>query len=157
MFRDEPPDGEHAGGVDPKAVDLLRRFVGELGGDVQVAVRRGSGRSEHWETSTEVTETVTGFAPEHGVVDLELRSGQRVRLHFGEAELLELLDGAGESGTQAWGEPLSDEEAAARFLRVYLDESIGTREAHPSGWWEYEDFGFVPVPPWEAFARRRRH
>ncbi|WP_369252954.1 hypothetical protein [Geodermatophilus amargosae] len=142
--------------MDPRAADLLRRFVGELGGEVEVSVRRGSGRSERWETSTEIRETVTGFDPEQGVVELELRDGQTVRLHFDETQLVHLLDGAAADGTEAWGEPLSDEEAAARFLTVHLGESLATQEGHPSGWWEYEDGSFMPAPPWEAFARRRQ-
>ncbi|MDT0276375.1 hypothetical protein [Blastococcus goldschmidtiae] len=137
-------------------MSLLRAFVDKLGGEVQVAVRRGAGRSQHWETSTQVEETVTGFDPEQGVVELEFRSGQRARLHFHEAELLRLLGGAGADGTEVWGQPLSDEEAAARFLTIHLEESIATRESHPSGWWEYEHGRFTPVPPWEAFARRRQ-
>jgi hypothetical protein len=142
--------------MDPRAANLLRRFVGELGGEVQVSVRRGSGRSERWETSTELQETVRGFLPEKGVVELELRDGQTVRLHFDETHLVRLLDGAGADGTEAWGEPLSDEEAAARFLTVHLAESLATQEAHPSRWWEYENGFFRPAPPWEAFARRRQ-
>ena len=137
-------------------MSLLRAFVDRLGGEVQVAVRRGSGRSERWETFTEAGETVTGCAPEPGAVALEIASGPRARLYFDEAELLRALRGAGEDGTEAWGRPMSDEEAAAAFMTVHLQESIATREPHPSGWWEYEVGGFTPTPPWEAFARRRR-
>ena len=141
--------------MEARAEGLLRRFVDELGGEVQVAVRRGSGRSERWETCTEVRETVLGFVPGQGVVDLELQDGRRVRLHFTEGELLRLLEAAAGQGEQVWGEPLEDEETAARLLSVHLDESLATRQPHPSGWWEYEDSGFTPSPPWEAFARRR--
>jgi hypothetical protein len=142
--------------VDQKAASLLRRFVDKLGGEVEVAVRRGSGTSEHWETFTEIEEVVTGFFPDRGVVELELRSGQSALLHFDEAELLKLLTGADEDGLAVWGEPLSAEESAARFLTIYLQESIATQDAHPSGWWEYENYGFTPLPPWEAVARRRQ-
>ena len=120
-----------------------------------MAHRRGAGRSERWDVVTEIHEVVVNVLPEQGVVELEWH-GQPVRLHFDEAELLALLDGAGASGAAAWGEPLSDEEAAARFLTIHLDESIATQEADPSGWWEYEEHHFVPLPPWEAFARRRQ-
>jgi len=144
---------EHAGPVDPEVAGLLRRFVDKLGGEVHVAVRLGSGKSEYWESFTEIEEVVTGFFPERGVVELELQNGQPVRLHFDEAELLDLLDGAGEDGYAVWGEPLPDEESAARFLIIYLQESLATREAHPSGWWEYEECGFMPLPPRESFAR----
>jgi hypothetical protein len=142
--------------VDPAAESLLRRFVDALGGEVQVAVRRGSGRSERWETSTGIPMTVTRSDPGRGVVEVDLRSGGQLRLHLPEGALLDLLDGAGASGSEAWGQPLSDEEAATRFLTIHLDESVATREAHPSGWWEYEAGSFVPLPPWEAAARRRR-
>ena len=142
--------------MDPKAASLLRRFVDKLGGEVQVAVRRGSGRSEHWESFTEIQETVTGFDPEQGVVELELRDGQAVRLHFDETQLVHLLEGAGADGTEASGEPLADEEAAARFLIVHLEESLAADLAHESGWWTYEGAGFLPKPPWEAHQRRHQ-
>jgi hypothetical protein len=154
--RDTPRSHAHADPVDAEVVSLLRHFVGTFGGEVQVAVRRGSGRSDRWEQSTEIDESVTGFDPEAGVVEIELRGGQQVRLHFTEVELLKLLADAGASGTEVWQQPLSDEEAAARFLTIYLGESIATQEAHPTGWWEYEDCRFRPVPPWEAAARRRQ-
>ncbi len=100
---------------------------------------------------------VTGFDPEQSVVELELRDGQAVRLHFDETQLVHLLEEAGTDGTEVvWGEPLSDEETAARLLIVHLEESLATQEAHPSGWWEYEDGFFRPAPPWEAFARSRQ-
>jgi hypothetical protein len=142
--------------MNPKAASLLRRFVDKLGGEVQVAVRRGAGRFEGWETFTEIREAVTGFDSEQGVVELKLRDGQAVRLHFDETWLVHLLERAGTDGTEVWGEPLSDEEGAARFLIVHLEESLATQEAHPSGWWEYEDGFFKPAPPWESFARRRQ-
>jgi hypothetical protein len=153
---DVPPSREHAGRMDPKAASLLRRFVDKLGGEVQVAVRRGSGRSEHWESFTEVQETVTGFDAEQGVVELERRDAQAVRLHFDETQLLNLLEGAGADGTAAWGEPLSDEEAAARFLTVHLEESLAWDSAHESGWWTYEGARFLPEPPWETHQRRHQ-
>lgn len=144
------------GRMDPKAASVLRRFVDKLGGEVQVAVRRGSGRSERWESSTEITETVTGFDPEHGVVELELRDGRTVRLHFDETHLVHLLEGAGADGTEAWGEPLSDEEAAARFLVVHLDEALAVDPSDHPGRWTYEGAKFLPEPPWEAHQRRRQ-
>lgn len=142
--------------MNSRVISLLHVFVGKLGGEVQVAVRRGSGASARWETSTTIEETVTRFAPEDGVVELELVNGQPARLHFEGPELLSLLEEAGEDGSAAWGEGLSDEEAAARFLTVHLQESLATREPHPSGWWSYEPGGFTPEPPWDAAARRRR-
>lgn len=140
--------------MDSKAASLLRRFVDKLGGEIQVAVRRGSGRSEHWESFTEVAETVTGFDLEQGVVELELRNGRAMRLHLDETQLVQLLEGAGADGTEAWGEPLSDEEAAARFLIVHLEESLAADPAHESSWRTYEDARFLPKPPWEAHQRR---
>lgn len=78
------------------------------------------------------------------------------RLHFDEAELLAVAEGAGEEAEAVWGEPPPDEVAAARFLSVHLDESLATREPHESGWWTYRAGGFDPVPPWEAHPRRAR-
>src|SRR4051794_21585794 len=104
---------EHAHPVDPNAANLLRLFVDKLGGQVHFAVHHGSGKSEHWETFIEIEEVGTGFIPEQGGVELELRDDQQVRLHFNEAELLELLNNAGEASEAVWGEPLSDEESAA--------------------------------------------
>ena len=96
---------------------------------------------------------VTELRPEEGV--LAVRDGGTVsRLHFDEAELLGFIDGAGQDGEDAWGERLSDEVAAARFLSSHLDESLATREPHESGWWTYRSGGFDPVPPWEGHARR---
>jgi hypothetical protein len=142
--------------MDPKAASLLRRFIDKLGGEVQVAVRRGSGRSEHWEYFTEIHETVTGSDLEQGVVGLQLRGGQAVRLQFDETQLLHLLEGAGADGSEAWGEPLSDEEAAARSLIVHLEESLSVDPAQESGWWTYEGARFCPQPPWEAHQRRHQ-
>lgn len=150
------PGREHAGRMDPKAVSLLRHFVDKLGGDVRVSVRRGSGRSEHWESFTEIRETVTGLDAERGVVELEVRNGQAVRLHFGDTQLVHLLEGAGAGGTEVWGEPWSDEEAAARFLVVHLEESLAADPAHESGWLTYEGDRFLPEPPWEAHQRRQQ-
>lgn len=147
---DMPPGRGHPGRMEPKAASLLRRFVDELGGEVQGAVRRGSGRSEGWESSTEIRETVTGFDPDRGVVELQLQDGQAARLHCAETQLLDLLDGAGADGSEAWGELLSDEEAAARFLIVHLGESLSVDPAHESGWWTYRDARFHPEPPWEG-------
>jgi hypothetical protein len=142
--------------VDARAVDLLNRFVEKLRKETVVAKRRGAGASVHWET-TEVNEySVTHVAPETGVIEFDHGSGRHVRLHLTEARLLEALQGAGDTGTEAWGEPLSDGEAAARFLTVHLEESLATRDAYESDWWEYEGGRFAPLPPWEAHARSPR-
>jgi hypothetical protein len=117
--------------VDARADDLLRRFAAAEGGEL------------------------TGLSPTDGDVEVT-RAGRTARLHFDGVELTRLLRGAGRSGTEAWGEPLTDEEAAARFLSLHLAESLATREAHPTGWWEYRGGGFDPLPPWEASASRGR-
>jgi hypothetical protein len=98
---------------------------------------------------------VVEFLPEQGIV--AIRHGDQVaRLHFDEAELLGVIDLAGDEGSEAWGTPLSDEVAAARFLSIHLDESLATREPHETGWWTYRAGGFEPVPPWEAHTRRHQ-
>lgn len=141
--------------MDPRAAALLHRFAGLLGGEVQVSVRRGSGPTDRCETRSEVREVVTAVVPEEGVVRLEVR-GVPLQLHLAEDVLLERLEGAGAEGTEVWGTSLSDEEAAARFLAVHLDESLGASGPSPSGWWSCDGGRFVPLPPWEAHARRRR-
>ena len=98
---------------------------------------------------------VTGLRPEDGIV--ELRHGDTLaRLHFDEAVMLAFIADAGEVAEEVWGYPLADEEAAARFLTIHLDESLATREPHESGWWSYRLGGFDPIPPWEGHARRRQ-
>ncbi|SDY44765.1 hypothetical protein SAMN05661080_03507 [Modestobacter sp. DSM 44400] len=47
-------------------------------------------------------------------------------------------------------------ESAARLLLVHWDESLATREPHPSGWWTYQECGFDPLPPGEAHHARHR-
>jgi hypothetical protein len=98
---------------------------------------------------------VTGLQPEDGIV--ELRHGDTpARLHFDEAVMLAFIAEAGEVAEGVWGSPMSDEEAAARFLSIHLDESLATREPHESGWWTYRPGGFDPIPPWEGHARRHQ-
>jgi uncharacterized protein YqjF (DUF2071 family) len=137
--------------VDPKAESLLRRFVNKLGREVEVTYFRDGGVTE---TVREVPEVVTAFLPEQGVVELE-RQGERVRLRFTQEELLRLLRDAVAESAHVWGEAVSDEESAARWLTVYLEESIETQEADPTGWWVYEDHGFTPLHAWEVAAQRR--
>jgi hypothetical protein len=120
--------------MDQRAVSLLRRFLDK-------------------ESSGEVV-TVTDFIAEEGVIEIR-HDGQPARLAFADADLLGLLETAGEDASEVWGPTISDEESAARFLTIFLEESLATREPHPSGWWTYQDGGFDPVPPWEAHARRR--
>jgi hypothetical protein len=118
--------------MDPRVVAVLRLLAEKESGD---------GHAE-----------VTELLPEQGIV--EVRHGDQVaRLHFDEVELLAFLPHAGRDAEEVWGYPLSDEEAAARFLSIHLDESLATREPHESGWWTYRAGGFDPAPPWE----RRRH
>ncbi len=94
---------------------------------------------------------VTEFRPEDGIV--ELRHGtMRAHLHFDEAELLAFLALAGQDAAEVWGYPMSDEEAAARFLTIHLDESLATREPHESGWWTWRPGRFDPLPPWESYG-----
>ena len=135
--------------MDPRVVAVLRLLAEIEGGDEVETMFLGGGRTE---TATRRHAEVTELRPEDGV--LAVRHGETVaRLHFDEATLLGFIDGAGGEGSAAWGERLSYEVAAARFLSVHLDESLATREPHESGWWTYGDGGFDPVPPWEAHAR----
>jgi hypothetical protein len=136
--------------MDPKAQSLLHHFVDLLGREAGVTYFREGGFTE---TVREVHEVLTRFSPEEGVIELE-RHGEPVRLRFHEPDLLKLLQTAEADKTHVWGEGLSDEEAAARWLAVYLDESVETQQADPSGWWVYEDHGFEPLRRWEAAARR---
>ena len=138
--------------MDARVVAVLR-LLAEIESGEEVETRfLGGGRTE---TVTRPHAEVTELRPEEGV--LAVRHGETVaRLHFDEAELLAFIDGAGDEGEDVWGEPLSDEVAAARFLSIHLDESLATREPHESGWWTQHAGGFDPVPPWEAHARRRR-
>jgi hypothetical protein len=138
--------------MDARVVAVLR-LLAEMESGEEIETRfLGGGRTE---TVSRRHAEVTELRPEEGI--LAVRHGDTVaRLHFDEAVLLEFIDGAGEDGADAWGEPLSDEVAAARFLSVHLDESLATREPHESGWWTYRPGGFDPVPPWEAHARRRQ-
>ena len=136
--------------MDPRVVAVLR-LLAEIEDGEEIETRfLGDGRTE---TLTRRHAEVTELRPEEGI--LAVRHGETVaRLHFDEAELLGFIDGAGQDGEDAWGEPLSDEVAAARFLSIQLGESLATQEPHESGWWSYRSGGFDPVPPWEAEARR---
>ena len=137
--------------MDPRVAEVLR-LLAEKESSEQVEVTfLGGGRTE---TVTRQHAEVTELLPEQGIV--EIRHGEQVaRLHFDETELLAFLPQAGRDAADVWGSPLSDEEAAARFLSIHLDESLATREPHESGWWTYRCGGFDPVPPWEAHRRRR--
>lgn len=55
-----------------------------------------------------------------------------------------------------WGPGVSGLESAARLLTVHWDESLATREPHPTGWWTHRGGGFDPEPPWETHRTRRR-
>ncbi|MGY1604295.1 hypothetical protein [Geodermatophilus sp. SYSU D00815] len=137
--------------MDPRVVGLLRRLAEiESGEEIATTVLGGGRRETVRRPHAEVTE----LRPEAGV--LAVRHGTRVaRLHLPEAEALALLATAAEDASAAWGEPLSAEEGAARLLSVWLDESVATREPHPTGWWTYRGAGFDPLPPWEAHRGRR--
>ena len=98
---------------------------------------------------------VTELRPENGIV--VLRHGDSLaRLHFDEAVMLAFIAEAGRDTEEVWGSALPDEEAAARFLSIHLDESLATREPHESGWWTYRPGGFDPIPPWEGHAARHQ-
>jgi hypothetical protein len=136
--------------MDARVVAVLR-LLAEMEDGEEIETRfLGDGRTE---TLPRRHAEVTDLRPEDGVLSVR-HGGTVARLHFDEAELLEFIDGAGDEGEEVWGEPLSDEVAAARFLSIHLDESLATREPHESGWWTYRAGGFDPVPPWEAHARR---
>ncbi len=136
--------------MDAKAESVLRRFVDMLEGEVEVAYFNDGGAAE---AVREIHEVVTNFLPEQGVVELE-RHGEPVRLRFEQDQLLRLLRDAGTEKADACGDPLSEKELAASWLTVYLDESIETQEADPTGWWVYEDHGFTPLHVWEVAAQR---
>ena len=148
--------GGHADPVDPRVESLLSLFVREqVGGEVEVGIRRGAGKSAYWEVHTEVRGVVTRVDLDQGIVECQIW-GQAAQLHFDEKALLQLLEGAGEGWELVWGESLPDEEAAARSLLLSLEGALDTPDAHPSGWWSYGTDGFLPLPPWEAYAARRR-
>jgi hypothetical protein len=63
------------------------------------------------------------------------------------------LTGVAADPEGVWGPGVGAVESAARLLLVHLDESLETREPHPTGWWTYRGGGFDPVPPWEAGSR----
>jgi len=138
--------------MDARVVAVLRLLAEIEGGEEVETTFLANGRTE---TVSRRHAEVTDLRPDEGV--LAVRHGDTVaRLHFDEAELLACIDGAGREGEDVWGEPLSDEVAAARFLSIHLDESLATREPHESGWWTHRAGGFDPVPPWEAHAQRHQ-
>ena len=59
-------------------------------------------------------------------------------------------DGSDEDAELLWGPGVSAVESAARLMLVHWDESLATREPHPTGWWTYRSGTFDPEPPWEA-------
>ena len=132
--------------MDPRAERLLRRLVEIETGESVITTDLGGGRTE---TVRRPHATVPEFAPERGVVVIE-HDGTVARLQLDEAELLTVLVEAARDASEVWGPGVSDEEAAARFLSVWLDESLATREPHPSGWWTLRKCWFHPLPPWEA-------
>ena len=130
----------------PRAERLLRRLVEIETGESVVTTYLGGGRTE---TERRPHATVAEFHPERGVVLIE-HDGDLARLQLDEAELLTVLTEAARDASAAWGEGVPHEEAAARFLSVWLDECLATREAHPSGWWTLRNCWFHPLPPWET-------
>ncbi len=96
------------------------------------------------------SEQVENFSLDPGGLDLVRPTG-RVRLSIPEAQLHALLAGSPLDP----GQGISAEENAAALMRIHLDESLATRDAHESGWWTYLDGFFHPVPPWEAREHRR--
>ena len=96
------------------------------------------------------SEQVENFSLQPGGLDL-VRSTGRVRLSIAEAELHALLA----CSPLDPGQGISAEENAAALMRIHLDESLATRDAHESGWWTYSDGFFHPLPPWEAREHRR--
>ena len=94
--------------------------------------------------------TVVEVVPERGLVVVD-SGGQRHRLHLEEQRLLALVES--QEGRGAAFPEVSALEGAARLVSVHLDESLATRQPHPTGRWSYRGGGFDPVPPWEAFGR----
>jgi hypothetical protein len=134
--RDASVDRSHDVRMKSRALRLLQLFIDKLRMDPGPA-------------------TVLEAAPEDGYVVINF-DGQLARLHLSERELLKLLSGARRAGRATWGERMSDVEAAARFLTIFLDESIETQEPDPSGWWVYEKrYGFSPVSAAELSDRRQ--
>ena len=132
--------------MDPRVVAVLRLLAEKESSDDEVT---SYVNGQPTETVTQQHAEVIELRPEEGI--LAVRHGQSVaRLLFDEAEVLAFLRDAGEIGEEVWGYPMSDEEAAARFLSIHLDECIATREPHESGWWTYRAGGFDPIPPWES-------
>jgi hypothetical protein len=128
--------------VEPRAQSLLRLFAEKIASSEEV-IYPASGVNR---TVRRTYAIVTNCEAQSGIVELE-RLGDLVRLTFSENELLALLDGAGEDSLKVWGESLSDEEAAARFLSMYLMESLDTREPAASDWWKFDGHGFRPGRP----------
>jgi hypothetical protein len=137
--------------VDPRAQAVVLRLA-EIEDGEEVGTRvLGGGRAE---ARTQRHAEVLAVRPAEGY--LEVKHGDRVdRLRLPETELLALLDDADRARTP-WGEGVAPVEGAARLASVHLDESLATREPHPSGWWTYRGGFFHPVPPWEGRAQRAR-
>jgi hypothetical protein len=93
--------------------------------------------------------TDVDIQPALGIVTLTYLD-QGVVLNFTELALMEHLDAETRYGPALGGPRITAMEAAARLMSVHLDESLETREPHPSGQWTYHDGGFSPIPPWEA-------
>lgn len=108
---------------DPEGIDALLRLFARL-------IERDS--------------TVVEVSPERGLVVVE-QGGTVHRLHADRAVLARALA----ADDPALGGPGVDRvEAAARLMSVHLEESLATREPHPSGCWTYDGGGFDARPPW---------
>ncbi|MEJ5914698.1 hypothetical protein [Pseudokineococcus sp. 1T1Z-3] len=69
--------------------------------------------------------------------------------------MLKVSTGIGQMASEAWGQPLSDEEGWFRFTLVNWDDSIAKTKDTGSGWWTFgAGRGVAPVPPWEAHDYR---
>jgi hypothetical protein len=144
-----PPPLLHAAAVDRRARSLLEAFVSKLGQPVEVTYYAGPDGPPR--TVTAIEEVVTAFRPAAGEVEM-VRHGVPVRLRFGADELLKALDVAERDAGATWGMPT--EESAARFMTIWLMESVDTQESDSSGWWEFVDCGFRPSAG-PAWLRRR--
>jgi hypothetical protein len=96
---------------------------------------------------------VIAVRPDEGYLEI-CRDGRVARLQLPESELLALLADA-DGLDSVWGKDVPSVDGAARYAATHLDESLATREPHPSGWWTYRSGFFHPEPPWEAHRRRR--
>lgn len=92
---------------------------------------------------------VTDCSPDRARMTVE-KDGVTSVLHVDERDLVRSLEGADDLGEQVWGEALPAVESVARLMTVHLDESLATRDPHPTRRWSYRRSGFDPLPPWEA-------